>query len=339
MAITASEAIETALDNLNDPYGDYHEMPLMIRSLNRSIKEIGDRSRAFVVGIYHQAIEAQGKYGLPERFRSVQFVGIKRRNIYGGRNKWRELDPVSTEFNTYLLENEVPGPPQYYDIEGKSADERIVAPVSQVHNLNSFEIGDLPPTVKIGDMVINATNANAETTITFLNGNIIFVEDWLGNAAPGVAVGNAIRIVSPERANQTLIISPAPNYTDPPGDESIYVFAAMEHRTITDAEIHAENDNLDIDPEFETALIFRLCYHRSIAKRGIAHPETQGFNTSYEGEYYKHYPKVKSRIDDYKRMWFHGTHHSSRYYAYPTFVFAPPPPTNTHPLNEIDIRD
>ena len=308
--ITARDVIRRVRRNLSDEHSDYHDAVDVLDDLNQALDDLSIRSQSIVTGIYHPAIEGQGKYGLPDSFLHAHFVGFRNQSGH-----WYPLTETSIKTNTYFIENVVDSrngagtagqsyDPYYYDISGRSAIEKVVAPISEVHTQLSFEIANLPDTVKIGDIVINVTNANATGTITFLDDSIIFINEWVGNAAPGIALENQIRIVSAEIPNQTLVISPVPTFTDATGDESIYVYAAQKHRPITQALIDAENDVLEIDPELESALIDLTTHYASIAEHGVESPTTLMFERRYETKYHRAMPKIRRRIREFRSLWF-----------------------------------
>ena len=222
--------------------------------------------------------------------------------------------------------------PHYYDISGRSAIEKVVALVSTVHTPTSFEIENLPTNIKVGDIVINTSNADARATITYIDDTIIFIDQWTGNAAPGITPGNQIRIISAEVPNQTLVISPVPAFTDSAGDESIYVYAAQKHRAITQLMIDIENDTLEIDPELESALIDLTTHYASIAEHGVTHPTTLMFERRYETKYHRAMPKIRRRVREFRSLWF-----STGFNAHRRENLIDYPPVYGHSRNNVDI--
>ena len=174
-----------------------------------------------------------------------------------------------------------------------------------------FQLSEFPDGLTKGDIVINTDRDDAETTVegfidTDNDPRLLYVRPW-----GGLKIEDEIRIISPSRSNQTLVIAPPPTFTDTIGAESIYIYAAYYHRTITQSNIDVENDTLDIDPELESALIFLTAHYFAIAQHGVTSGEAQFFEARYEREFHKNIPSVNSRIEEFKSLWFSG--------AYPHF--------------------
>lgn len=302
--ITARDVMRRALRLNSDPHRDLTEEDESLDDLNQALHDISTLSESIVYGQYHRARNGESRYGLPENFLQVHFVGFR---PLGGR--FYPLNPTGIKKATVINQNQSTGVtpyfyPRYYDISGRSSREKLVAEVTTVHTEFSFEIGALPPEIKIGDPVINVSNAQAESNIAYIDDDIIFVDPWKGQASPGITLGNQIRILSTDTALQTLVISPAPTFNDEIGDESIYIYCAVYHRQITGIDVAAENDILDIDPELESALIFLTAHYIAIAEHGVASAEAQLFEAKYEREFHKNMPSINSRIQEFKSLWF-----------------------------------
>ena len=298
--MNASTILTRARRRVGDSDGRQIDAPLALDLLNESLEELSIRSECIVYGHYHSCIEAQGKYGLPNNFLSVKFCE------FNNRGDRYFLLPDTIKKNTYLINNEIGSQPLYYTVSGQSVIERVVAPVTAVHTLVSFEIANRPDSVKIGDRIINVTNANAITNITFLDDDIIFVDEWQGNADPGIALDNQIRIVSPHASNKTLVISPPPTFTDSAGDESIFIFGACQHRQITQTDIDANNDRLEIDHELISALTNLVCMKFSEVINSIEDGMTARYEVAFETEYHRVIGGITRKIREYQSMWASG---------------------------------
>lgn len=172
----------------------------------------------------------------------------------------------------------------------------------------AFQVSAFPAGLTNGDIIIDTTQNNAETTLQGFYDDSEFTRQFYVNPWAGVKVGDTIRIESPSRERQSLIISPAPSFSDSQGAASIYVHTAHQHRIITQAEIDAQNDTLDIDPELESALINLTASYFAIAEHGVTSAEAQMFEAKYEREFHKNIPSINSRIEEYKSLWFSGAY-------------------------------
>ncbi len=292
---------------LSDPHHDYTEEDEALDDLNEALRDLSTRSESIVYAQYHPTIKGQGAYGLPPTFMQMHFVGFRPMN-----SRFYPLVRTGITQTTVINENQATQYtpyyyPKNYTVSGRSQREKIVSTITTIHSGNSFDVGALPSDVKIGDHVINVTNAGAQARITYLDDDIIFIDGWVG-LAQDIALQNQIRILSTDRAAQTLVISPPPAFTDVAGEESIYIFCAVHHRDITGIDVATKNDILDIDAELESALIFLTAHYIAVAQHGVTSPEAQMFEAKYERDFHKNMPSINSRMLEYQSLWFAGGH-------------------------------
>ena len=346
--------------------------------LNEALHEISTRSESIVYGMYHPCVTGEGQYGLADEFLAVKFCEF---NNSGDKYF---LTASGVKRNTYLINNEIGSLPLYYTVAGQSSLEKVVAPVTRVVNSLSFNISNQPSNIKVGDIVINTSNADASATITALDTEIT-VDKWEGqddviekgdtiavtsadgntnrgsvtivkveqhggievnSYLSGLAVGDKltvaarklsttlrgwttssseagkpylyteewggvqfndlIRILSPDRANKTLLISPAPSFTDKPGDESIFVFGAYRHREITQSHITNRNDELELDDELLPAFYNLLAMKFSEIINSVEDPMTDKYESGYHTKYSEVIGGITDKIREYQTMWASG---------------------------------
>ena len=74
-----------------------------------------------------------------------------------------------------------------------------------------------------------------------------------------VEVGDALRLLAPHLAQHTILISPAPSWSDDRGEESLRLMVALRHYEVTAEHIADERDILEIDDELLESLKYRIC--------------------------------------------------------------------------------
>lgn len=184
---------------IGDPHYDYTTAAEALDDLNEALRELSTRSESIVFGQYHAAQKDQGEYPLGTDFLQVKFVGFKAKD-----GKFYDLTRGSVKGGTIVNENRQRGyspyyEPATYDIGGRASTEKVISQVAIVHSQTYFTIANPPSTLKVGDRVINATNSNAQGTITVINSTGIEVDEWKGQTQPSIEVGDTLRILSSNR--------------------------------------------------------------------------------------------------------------------------------------------
>ena len=211
--------------------------------------------------------------------------------------------------------------PIYYSLWGRAVRERLVGVVTE-GTATTFKIaGSLPSGIKVNDEIRNVTDRGAEARVLKVVRNPIkgvnsdrdrdppkSIESTplAGGERNTFEVDDTVRILSPDRASQTLHISPPPDFTSDPGEENLFVYHAHKHRVITQVDIDNENDVLEIDPNLEEAFLHRMCYHASVADKSVSDSTAGYFDGKYNFHYKRAMPRVRQKIRQFKSLWFEG---------------------------------
>lgn len=316
--MTAREAIEHIRDMISDRHGDYHKDPNVLRYLNRSCQFVSTESESVRSGNYISVSEGQSHYGLESDFLQIDFVGFR----YKDERRYRPLHAIRAANNTAINRNVEKGYPIYYSIWGRSADEKIVAPVVWESNATGlFAVSNLPGNVKTHDILVNVTDGSegvvqqvlrpgdADFDPPMVNGESLSVMAFFGQVGGirnNFEVGDIVRITSPDRKQQTLILSPPPDFTSEEGEENLFAYYAHKHRVITQAHIDTQNDDLEIDPNLEEAMLHQACYYASLADKAISNETAKYFNGQYLFHHKRAMPRVRQKIREFQSLWFSG---------------------------------
>ena len=303
--MTAREAITEMRDMISDRHSDYHDAEDALRYLNRAAQYIGTESESIRSGTYQGVIEGQAAYGLPPNLLQIDFVGFQGQN----ENRYSPLDPLRQQSTQNLNRNIENGRPIYYSQWGRSADEKFVGEVISATGtvgVLTFTVETLPTNIIPYDIVINVTDGS-EGIITSVSGN----ECTLANSLDGgennfFEEEDTIRILSPQRASQTIILSPPPDFTSGKGEENLFIYHAHKHRIIEQKHIDGENDELEIDPQLDEALLHRMSYHAATARKNVSDNDAQLFDAKYNFHYKRAMPRVRSKIRQFRSLWFSG---------------------------------
>ena len=303
--MTAREAIAEMRDMISDRHGDYHQDNDALRYLNRAAQYISAESESVRSGTYRGVTEGQSSYGLPSDLLQIDFVGFK-----GHReNRYTPLLPLPAADSQTINRNLKNALPIYYSLWGRAVRERLVGVVTE-GTATTFKIdGLLPSGVKVNDEVLNVTDHGAEArVIKVVRTPTEFIETTpLGGGERNTfEVDDTVRILSPDRASQTLHISPPPDFTSDPGEENLFVYHAHKHRVITQVDIDNENDLLEIDPNLEEAFLHRMCYHASVADKSVSDSAAGYFDGKYNFHYKRAMPRVRQKIRQFRSLWFAG---------------------------------
>lgn len=116
--------------------------------------------------------------------------------------------------------------------------------------------------------------------------------------------GDKVRLLSPGSPLQSLIVTPVPTSVGEVGHEALFLFIARAHRRISALDIGSENDELELDIEFESALLERLTYYMRRDELGARDDETQAQLVLAESAFREALPDVLKRIRAWKVAWY-----------------------------------
>lgn len=300
--INAGEFINEVATLLGDANKSYHTQANMLTYLNLALKDTANRARCIQRERYYASVSGKYQYALPEDFIRAEVVAYSDGQFY-------PLDDAKLEGiigSRYWIQSG--SSPEAYDVWGNSHIQRATgtatggSTTSLIDTAKTFNSGD--NRVYVGDLVFNLTD-DSEATVTGLTGaNQV---DFSGNLAGGsdntFAAGDTYEIVSPNAPRKTLVIHPAPGTTATTGTENIAIFYSAKHRVMTQAQIDAGNDGMEIDEELELPLRHRLMYYARVEEFGEESPQAKTQQTDYLTEYYRALPAVRRRIRKYRTTW------------------------------------
>lgn len=311
--LTATELINNCLLWLRDPNQDWHDAGKMLTYVNRSLRDIARKSQSVTSYTYLSVLKDIFRYPLPDDFLQALIVGFD-----ADTYSWRELHlRMDSTIDGLSLSEVNSGYPIYYAVSGRANVDRFYGYVSRIEDDGyAFAVtGDSGYTiraprilffggVKRGDKVLNVTDGS-ESEITSVDevGELFRHQNLEGGKDNVIQVGDEVRIISPEQSRHVLNISPPPERSSAVGVEPLSLFYAREHRVMTQADIDNENDTLELDAEFETALERRVCQYGSTARHDVTHPNTRLFAAEYQSEYAKAFPEVSKRVREAASLW------------------------------------
>ena len=305
---------------VGDSHGDVHTDDKMLLHLNRVCRDISMRSRSIVEGLYLPANVGQARYGLPEGFLRLDIAAWQQES-----GNYQPLSPITMDIASWAVHNEVKGKPRYFDIFGRAAVERASAESTEVFTVSQIgllpldgdeedtvQFTERPPLLKRGDRLLNMTDGS--------EGRIIFTQDGLdpqtnlvtmivaysqlqGGTRGFLQEGDAVRFLSPGAPLQSLIVTPVPSEDQHVGQESLFLFVARVHREISSFDIHEENDDVELDPEFESALLEYVIYYMRRDELGANDTETQAQFLLANKAYQDALPDVRDRIRAWIIRW------------------------------------
>ena len=313
----AQEAIEYCRILVGDEHGDVNTDAKMLLHLNRVCRDISSRSRCITEGLYLSADAGQSLYGLPDGFLRMDIAAWKRPSGY-----YRPLKPITMNVASWAIHNDISGRPRYYDIFGRAAIERIVETVHRIGvvppadgAIDAIELmGDQPLRLRRGDTLINISDGSATGTVAFVRellnpddnsvGQVIGYTELRDGTRTMLQEGDQVRITSPGAPRHALVVAPVPRDVGEAGHESLFMYAARVHRTITQRHIDDENDELELDIEFERTLLEYLTYQMRRDELGVSDTETQSQLVIAETAYRTALPNVLKRIRAWKQGWY-----------------------------------
>ena len=339
--LTATQLIENCLLWLRDPHSNFHKQNMMLLYVNRSLKDIAERSQSITGWMFSPVVKGIFRYPLPDTFLKALIVGFKTEQF-----GWRELDlrkdgtVDGISQSLHIDTNQIY--PAFYSIAGRSVIEKFIGIVATdeagISGGHVFTLTDAPITlfhgfVKQGDRLLNVTDGSeAEITGVNLTDQLLYSGTLGGGIDNQLEVDDEVRIVSEHAVLHTINLAPPPPYDSDMGEEPLSLFLARSHRAITQTDIDNDNDGLELDLELQPALENRVCYYGSLARYDIDDRRTQLFLGLYESEYRKAAPKVMKRVRQESTQWRKGI----RTRSYQGTILNPP--TYGNPYASLVIR-
>ena len=299
--MTCRELIAQLQTQLGDPHGDYHSQTGLLTQVNQALRDISSRSRSVDIKDFLYAVEGDNQYPLPAGFLTMHRVAFNSPN-------WYPLHPTNLPTIESIASWISTNTPWYYDIWGNAAIEKAVDTVA-TNSSNELRVATAYPAIKAGDRIINLTDELSESIINGVlvdrgeNWTEISYNDLIGGTRAQFETDDAFRILSPESAQKTLMIAPAPSKTDEAGNESLWIYYSRLHRQFEQLDLDRENDELELDLELETALIHRCLHWARGGELGFSDNETQAQTVLYETAYHTAIPHVRRRIKQNIEMW------------------------------------
>ena len=312
----AAEAIEYARVLVGDEHGDVNTDAKMLLHLNRTLRDISSRSRCLREGLYLAATPGQSYYGLPEGFLEIDIAAWQQSN-----GNYLPLTPITMNVASWVNHNSTAGRPRYYDIYGRAAIERVIETVHRIGvvppadgAIDAIELaGSASVRMLRGDTIINISDGSSTGRVAFvrevLNADDNSVRQVIGytelqnGTRTMLQEGDQVRITSPGTPLHALVISPVPNDAGMAGHEALFLYASRVHREITRQHISDENDNIELDIEFERALLEYLSYQMRRDELGASATESQAQHVIAETAYRDALPDVLKRIRAWKVAW------------------------------------
>ena len=302
----AREMIHRCQRLLGDPHGDAFTEAILLEHLNASLGEIADRARYLHVPAYLPLVEGQAWYTLPPNFLSTDLVVVRGVPDPLAHTSFAQVLP-------WLFAGTYSGTPQCYDIFGNGADERFVAEVAHRQDpldTRTVEIDNLRGGggFKFGDLLINVTNANAVAEV--VDGQVPFQLDYVKytGGVPGRSnfePGDIVRVVSPNASLKSIVLSPTPDTTDDTGVESLFLFAAMRPREITQHNLDASNDDMELDVELEVCLQHLIMFYARLSESSADDPKVLAQQSLFETALFQRLPKIRRRVREWKAGYRH----------------------------------
>lgn len=334
--MTATEAI-TRVQRMVADRRSFHSPADILSDLNLAAGEITKRAESIFQMQFRAVQEGRASYGLFPEHLATLGIGFRRK----GSRSYIPLTRQAITTQTFINERSNNSTPKHYDIWGKSNRQRVIGAVANVVSNLADQIvvdtgiSNLADFVRIGDTARNITDAGAEGIITNIAQSQFTVVRMVGGERNSFEADDQIRFISPASDVDTLVLSPPPDFTDDTGNESIVIFAARQHRIITQDHIDNNNDDLEVDPYLEEAFLHHMAYYTSMAEDTIDSRKTQLFRDTYEDKYTKELPRVKSKMKEFISLWFTG---KANTYSFPFIAIEGNVVPAGHVGNQITIR-
>ena len=300
----ASDIFAEVRYELSDPAADEFTDETLLTPLNNALRYISSMSRSIVHEISTSVQQGVYQYVLPDRYLGVRAGKIRSPRI---GNRFLPLTQAALGASDVLASN-YQNIPLYYSDGGRGQIFRTLSTpvVESMGNVILIERRDIQR-LQVGDQILNLSDKLSRSRIQtiepypdpafyrlshtgFING-----EDNL------VEVGDVLRILAPHLAQHTILISPAPSWSDGAGEESLRLMAALRHYEVTAEHIEDERDVLEIDDELLESLKYRVCAYASNSESGLA--GGRDFMLLSKTEYYENIDLVRRRVETAISLW------------------------------------
>lgn len=302
--MTCRELLSQVQVLLGDPNGDYHTTAGLLIQINQALRDISSRSRCVRVKQFHRAVSGQYEYGLPAGFLEMHIVGFYQTDWYQlTATTIASIESISSWVSSNI--------PWNYDVWGNSSVEKVVG-VEVVSNTDNQLVLSGMFGVLAGDRIINLSDQQSEGTVlsvtvdTQANTTTIAYTDLFGGTRAQFQANDEVRITSPEESMKSLVLAPPPDFTDAPGEESIWIYLSRLHRMFEQIDLDRRNDQLELDIELENALLHRTLFYARGGELGFRDPETQSQAVLYESSYQTAMPHVRRRLKEVMSTWRNG---------------------------------
>ena len=114
-------------------------------------------------------------------------------------------------------------------------------------------------------------------------------------------VDDELRILAPHLAQHTVLISPAPSWSDDVGEEALRLMAALRHYEVTEEHIEDGRDILEIDDELLESLKYRVCAYASNSESGL--DGGRDWMLLSKTEYYENIDLVRRQVETAISLW------------------------------------
>ena len=313
--MTAREIIEEAQLLIGDPNVDFHDRTRMLFALNRATNRISTRSRSIHELWFRPVDEGQYEYALPEGSLYIRKVKYK-------RGTWQDLDRGFFDNVEARAAHPGGGYPRVFSLWQSTRLEKFVGTaqeaefhVDRVERLQREIVIELPVdegSIRLGDLIFNLSTGHGEGVVTNISSTDIHNfpvpvfkiahSPLMGGTRDYSIEGDEIRITSPHSSGHVMIIAPAPVHTDPDGEESLAAFVARQHRIITKTDIDNDNDSLELDAEFNDALMYEMLHWARVQRMGLD-TTAQLYRQLSNEEYLTALPLVENRISQNLNAW------------------------------------
>ena len=304
--MNASDIIAEVQYEISDPDGDEFNTETLLLPLNNALRYISSMSRSIVHEISTSVQQGVYQYVLPDRYLGIRAAKIRSPRI---GNRYLPLTQAALGENDVLASN-YQDIPLYYSDGGRGQIYRTlstsVTVVESVGNVFVMERGDIRR-LEVGDQILNLTDDLSQSNILTIEPNDdpefyrVSHTAFVGGEDNTVEVGDELRILAPDLAHHTILISPAPSWSDDVGEEALRLMAALRHYDVTAEHIEDGRDILEIDDELLESLKYRICAYASNSESGLA--GGRDFMILSKTEYYENIDLVRRRVETSLSLW------------------------------------
>ena len=304
--MNASDVIAEVQYEISDPDGDEFNTETLLLPLNNALRYISSMSRSIVHEISTSVQQGVYQYVLPDRYLGIRAAKIRSPRI---GNRYLPLTQAALGESDVLASN-YQDIPLYYADGGRGQIFRTlstsVTVVESAGNVFLIEQGDIRR-LEVGDQILNLTDDLAQSNIqTIVPGAPpeffrLSHTGFFGGERNRIEVGDELRILAPDLALHTILISPAPSWSDDTGEEALRLMAALRHYDVTEEHIEDGRDILEIDDELLESLKYRVCAYASNSESGLA--GGRDFMILSKTEYYENIDLVRRRVETSLSLW------------------------------------